>query len=140
MALPRLVPVIVTLVPVGPLVGFRLAIVGVGMTVKFVALAALPPGVVTLIAPVLAPNGTLVEMVESDVTLKLAAVPAKLTAVAPVKLVPVIFTLKPIGPETGVKLVIAGDTVKTMALVAVPEGVVTLTYPVVAPTGTAVII
>ena len=61
-----------------------------------------------------------------------------LTAVAPVKFVPLIVTLVPTGPPVGVKLVIVGGltTVKLLALVAVPPGVVTLSGPVVAPAGT----
>ena len=68
--------------------------------------------------------------------MKLAAlVPLNFTAVAPVKFVPVIVTLAPAGPLAGVKLVIVGGTgtVKLLALVAVPPGVVTLIGPVVAP-------
>jgi hypothetical protein len=52
---------IVTLVPTGPLVGVKLVIVGaLAVTVKLLALAAVPPDVVTLIAPVVAPAGTVV--------------------------------------------------------------------------------
>ena len=72
--------------------------------------------------------------------MKLAALtPLNRTAVAPVKFVPPIVTLVPTGPLAGVKLVIVGaldDTVKLVALVAVPPGVVTLSGPVVAPAGT----
>ena len=73
-----------------------------------------------------------------DVTVKLAVLPLKVTAVAPVKFVPLIATLVPTGPLVGVKLVIVGgnSTVKLLALVAVPPGVVTLSGPVVAPAGT----
>jgi hypothetical protein len=66
-------------------------------------------------------------------------VPLNATAVAPVKFVPLIVTLVPAGPLVGVKPVIVGalaPTVKVLALVAVPVGVVTLTGPVVAPAGT----
>ena len=59
MAPVKFVPLIVTLVPTGPLVGAKLVIVGAGMTVKLVALVAVPPGVVTLTGPVVAPVGTL---------------------------------------------------------------------------------
>ena len=52
------VPLIVTLVPTGPLVGVKLVIVGAAMTVKLAALVAVPPGVVTLSGPVVAPAGT----------------------------------------------------------------------------------
>ena len=68
-----------------------------------------------------------------------ALTPLNETAVAPVKFVPLIVTLVPTGPLVGVKLVIVGGiavTVKELALVAVPPGVVTLTGPVVAPVGT----
>ena len=71
--------------------------------------------------------------------MKLAAVPLNLTADAPVKFVPLIVTLVPVGPLAGVKLVIVGAlavTVKLVALVAVPPGAVTLSEPVVAPAGT----
>ena len=54
----RFVPVMVTLVPIGPLVGLKLVMVGEPMTVKLVALGAVPPGAVTAIAPVVAPAGT----------------------------------------------------------------------------------
>ena len=74
----------------------------------------------------------------ADVTVKLAAVPLNLTAVVPVKFVPLIVTLVPAGPVAGVKVVIVGglSTVKLLALVAVPPGVVALSGPVVAPAGT----
>ena len=59
-----------------------------------------------------------------------ATVPPKLTAVAPVKLVPVIFTLVPGHATVGVKDTMVGGTryVKP-ARVAVPPGVITDTLP-----------
>ena len=74
-----------------------------------------------------------------DVTVKAAAVPLNRTVDAPVKFVPLIVMLVPTGPLAGVKLVTVGafaPTVKVLALVAVPPGVVTLSVPVVAPAGT----
>ena len=68
--------------------------------------------------------------------MKFAVLPLNATAVAPVKVVPLIVTLAPTGPFVGVKLVIFGATVKLVALVAVPPGVVTLSSPVVAAPGT----
>ena len=70
--------------------------------------------------------------------MKLALTPLNVTAVAPVKFVPVIVTPVPTGPLVGVKAVIVGAevTVKLAALVTVPPGAVTLTGPVVAPVGT----
>ena len=70
--------------------------------------------------------------------MKLAVIPLNRTAVAPVKLVPVIVTLLPTAPLVGVKLAIVGATRKLVALVAVPAGDVTLSGPVVAPAGTVV--
>ena len=54
----KLVPPIVTLVPTGPLEGVKLVIVGgLAVTVKLLALVAVPPAVVTLTGPVVAPVG-----------------------------------------------------------------------------------
>ena len=52
----KLVPVIVTEVPTGPLVGVKLVMAGV--TVNVPELDAVPPAVVMPIRPVLAPLGT----------------------------------------------------------------------------------
>jgi hypothetical protein len=74
----------------------------------------------------------------ADDTLKVAVVPLKLTAVAPKKFAPLIVTLAPTGPPTGVNPLIVGglSTMKVEALFAVPPDVVTLTGPVVAVAGT----
>ena len=74
-----------------------------------------------------------------DVTVKVVAfVPLNVTAVTPVKFVPLIVTLAPAAPLVGAKPVIVGgtSTVKGLALVAVPPAVATLSGPVVAPAGT----
>jgi len=79
----------------------------------------------------------------AELTVKVvAAAVLKVTAVAPVKLVPVMTTLVPTGPLVGLKLVIVGEpmAVKLLALVAVPPGVVTAIGPVVAPLGTVAVI
>ena len=68
------VPAICTEVPTGPLVGLKLVIVGSGggFTVNVdgvkAEVLAVPPGVMTVICPVLAPAGTVVVMWESSVT------------------------------------------------------------------------
>ena len=54
----KFVPLTVTLVPTGPLVGVKLVIVGGLTTVKLLPLVAVPPEVVTLIEPLVAPPGT----------------------------------------------------------------------------------
>jgi hypothetical protein len=118
----RLAPLIVTMVPTGPLDGAKLVIAGGGMTVKLVALVAVPPAVVTLTGPVVAPAGTVAWMVLSDVTVKLAAVPLNVTALVVVKLVPLIVTPDPTAPVVGAMLVIVGgrpfkNTFKMFAVV-----------------------
>jgi len=134
------VPLIVTVVPTGPLVGAKLAIAGGLTTVNELPLVAVPPGVVTVSVPVVAPAGTVAWMEVSELTVKVAPTPLKATALAPVNFVPLIVTLVPTGPLVGAKLAIAGglSTVNELELVAVPPGVVTLTGPLVAPAGTAV--
>ncbi len=142
----KFVPVIVTFVPVKPVVGVKLVIVGFGaevVTVKLVELVPVPFGVVTEILPVVAPAGTLALMLVDELTVNVdAAVLLNLTAVAPVKLVPVIDTFVPTGPLVGVKEVTVGGlppppvTVKFVVLVPVPFPVVTAIGPVVAPVGT----
>ncbi|TMF75135.1 MAG: hypothetical protein E6I18_11785 [Chloroflexi bacterium] len=55
----KLVPLIWTLVPTGPLAGAKpLMVGGLAVTVKLLTLLTVPPGVVTLIGPVVAPAGT----------------------------------------------------------------------------------
>ena len=73
----------------------------------------------------------------AEFTVKVALTPLKATTVVPGKFAPLMVTLVPTGPLEGVKLVIVGGliTVKLLALVAVPPGVVTLMGPVVAPAG-----
>src|SRR5437016_7677977 len=134
----KFVPLIVTLVPTGPLPGAKLAMVGGLSTLNELALVAVPPGVVTLSGPVVAPAGTVARIAVSEVTVKVALTPLKATAVAPLKLVPLIVTLVPTGPVVGERPAMVGalTTVNELALVAVPPGVVTLTGPVVAPAGT----
>jgi hypothetical protein len=108
------------------------------LTVKLLALSVVPPGVVTLIGPVVALAGAVTCIAVSEVSVKLAALPLTVTDVAPVKFVPLIATLVPTRPLVGVKLVMvgAGITMKLFVLDAVPPGVVTLSGPVVAPPGT----
>ncbi|OLE97481.1 MAG: hypothetical protein AUG75_07745 [Cyanobacteria bacterium 13_1_20CM_4_61_6] len=73
------------------------------------ALVAVPPGVVTRSGPVVAPVGTVARMVVAESTVKFVALtPLNVTAVAPVKFVPVIVTVLPTSPLVGVKLVIVG--------------------------------
>jgi hypothetical protein len=58
---PKFVPVIITLVPIGPAVGLILVIAGGGVTVKVKPLLAMPL-TVTMTLPVVAPAGTVTSM------------------------------------------------------------------------------
>src|SRR5450631_949605 len=143
----KLVPLITTGVATAPLVGLKLLIVGSGdeVTVKFVDEFAVPPGVVTWIAPVVAPVGTAVLILMSEFTVKVGwVVRLNFTTVAPVKLVPLITTGVATAPLSGLKLLMVGSgdevTVKFVDEFAVPPGVVTWIAPVVAPVGTVVLI
>ena len=137
------VPVMVTGSPTPAAVGEKLVIVGGGKTVKLVALVAVPPAVTTFSGPVVEFVGTVVEIVVAFTTVNVGCgVPLKRTAVAPLKLVPVIVTEAPQTPLVGVKLVMVGgwNTVKLAALVAVPPAVTTCRSPVVEFVGTVVVI
>src|ERR1700683_105900 len=70
-------------------------------TMKDTLLESVPLGVTTLTSPVMAPAGTVVVISELDTTVKLAAVPLKVTLVAPVRLVPSMLTAAPAAPEPG---------------------------------------
>jgi hypothetical protein len=119
---------------------------GFDVTMKAELLVAVPRGVTTWIAPVAALLGTTAVMRIGDTTVKLVAfTPAKRTAVAPWKSVPLIVTVVPTGPEFGVNELIVGGlfvvTMKSDALVTVPSpGTVTAMRPVVAPFGTVAVI
>src|SRR5437016_5069516 len=132
----RFLPIIATLLPGKPLVGVKLSIFG--KILNMVAPLAVPPGVVTFILPVVAPNGTVALMEVAETTLKIVALtPLNCTAATPVKFVPAIVTTVPTGPLVGVKLVIAGRlgavTVKAPVLVAMPTRFITVIFPFVAP-------
>jgi hypothetical protein len=122
------VPLIVTEVPTGPLVGEKDVMVGVGgpVTVKSVALVAVAPPLVTLIFPVVAPDGTVaVSWVPVGFQENVAAlVPLNFTELAPTNPEPLIVTTVPTGPLDGENDVIVGAheelTVKSSLLVVEP--------------------
>lgn len=83
-------------------------ILGYGMKVKSSTESQLPFGVVTVILPDVV-SGTTAVIVASSTTRKLfAATPEKLTAVAPVKPVPLIVTVLQIAADAGVNDEIVG--------------------------------
>jgi hypothetical protein len=68
---------------------------------KGTLLVRVPPGVVTVTEPLVAPVGTPVAISELETTVNAAAVPLKVTLLAPVKSVPRILTAVPTLPEVG---------------------------------------
>jgi len=80
-----------------------------------------------LMAPFIAPAGTVAVILVSESTVKVAFFSqAKTTSVAPVKDSPLITTVVPAAPVVGEKLEICGVTRKILLLVRVPPGVVTV--------------
>jgi hypothetical protein len=110
----KALPLIVTTVPTGPIAGVNDEIVGAGcggggfVTVKLDPLVAVPPEVVTVIKPLVAPDGTVAVICVSESTVNKADVPLNVTEVAPVKAVPVIVTDVPTSPIVGVNNEIVG--------------------------------
>jgi len=108
---PKFVPVIVTTVATGALVGERLVRVGGTVTVNETPLLASPPTVTTTL-PVVAPVGTGTTMLVADQLVGVAAIPLNVTALLPCvapKPVPVTVICVPTGP-------LVGDTLVTMGL------------------------
>src|SRR6266481_3646889 len=107
------------------------------LTVKAELLLEIPPTATTTL-PEVAPLGTGTVIVPLLQLLGVAAVPLKVTVLAPCappKLLPAIVTTAPTGPEDGEMLVIVGATAKLTALLASPP-TVTTTLPLVAVPGT----
>ena len=112
------------------------------VTVKLEPLLAWPLTVTTTF-PVVAPTGTGTTIVVAFQLVGVPVVPLNVTVLLPwvaPKLVPLMVTEVPTGPEVGLMLVIAGGTttVKFMPLLACPP-TVTTTLPVVAPVGTGTV-
>src|SRR5882672_3941529 len=140
---PKFVPVIVTAAPTAPVVIDRLVMLGAGTTVKLDPLLFTPLANTTTL-PVVAPEGTVVAILVTLQLVTVAAVPLKLTALAPCvapKFVPVIVTAAPTAPVVIDRLAMlgAGSTVKLDPLLFTPLANTT-TFPVVAPLGTVVAI
>jgi hypothetical protein len=102
-------------------------------------LVAVPAGVVTVMGPELAPAGTVTVICVGESTVNTAAeVPLNLTAVVPVRFVPVITTVLPTAPPPGLKdaIVPSGRTVTVNEHVLVlAEVSVAVAVTVVVPTG-----
>ena len=104
-------------------------IAGLGFTVSVPLLIAMPIGVVTEIVPVVPPPTVAVICVAEFTTKLLTAVPPMLTAVAPVRLVPVMTTVLPMQAVAGENVLIIGSAEATVTVKA--TGTAALTQPVV---------
>jgi hypothetical protein len=117
---PKSVPEMATEVPMVPETGLRLKIVG--ETMKLTPLLDAPPTVTTAF-PVVAPAGTGTTMLVALQLVGVEVAPLKVTVLVPwvaPKLVPVIVTDVPGGPDNGFRDVITGATVKFTPLLATP--------------------
>ena len=93
------------------------------------------------ILPVTAPVGTVAVTCVAELTVKAVAfTPPKVTVLAWLSPVPVITTWVPTGPLVGLKLEMTGRTLKFLLLTRNPEGVATVTAPVVPVAGTTAVI
>ncbi len=107
----KFVPVITTGPPLEELPGLKLLMVGAAAEIKVNPLLVPVPAGVTILTFPLAPVPTTATIVVALTTLKdLAAVPPKLTELAPVRLVPVRVTVWPSRTEVGEKELRVGAT------------------------------
>jgi hypothetical protein len=96
-------PLIVTLVPTAPLDGLKPLRFGGRVTMKETPLRAVPWNVLTVICPLDAWGGTVVSISLSFATVNLALAPLNITAIAPLRRVPLITTDVPPEPLVGLK-------------------------------------
>jgi len=147
----KFVPVIVTIVPpaVGPDVGESDVTVGAGTYMNWFAgpVALVPPGVVTLTLTMPKPAGDVAVICVDELTVNdVAAIAPKVTAVAPVRFVPVIVTIVPpaAGPDVGEIEVTDGVCTyvnwSADVIALVPPMVVTVTSTAPVPAGATAVI
>src|ERR1700683_15304 len=84
-------------------------------TLNFLALVAVPPGVSTSMKPLDALVGTRSTSSVGLSEMRLAAIPSKVTLVPCPRLVPLMVTSVPTGPDFGLKLVMVGSGVEADA-------------------------
>jgi hypothetical protein len=108
------------------------------MSVNGNQLAVVPLALETLTGPEVASPGTVAVIWNGERIVKVrAGAPLKRTDVTPARLRPQIVTIWPTIALPGVaRTTTGGGTMKDLALVAVPPGVVTATGPLLAATGT----
>ena len=95
----KLLPAIMTPVPTAPLLGEKLLITG--KTRNGALLNRVAPGVVTSIFPLVAPAGMIAVIRDGEATVNAAGIPLKVTLVAPVRSVPRMLMVVPVGAAAG---------------------------------------
>ena len=123
-----------------PTVGEKSVMIAPVPVRKLLLVVKLPLAVVTVMAPVVAPAGTLALIWVAEVIVgPLADVLPNLTEVRLEKFPPLMVTVEPMGPNVGLKSVMVGTmpAVKMLVLVVDPALVVTVIGPLTAPGGTA---
>ena len=138
------VPIIDTAAVKAPPVGVKLVIVGVGKTVKFPMLVIVIPLTLREIGPVIALAGTIAVILKAVDATTVALTPLNdttLSAGVRLKLVPEIVMVAPTAAPEGLNPVMVGvgNTVKSLALVINTPLTAIDSFPVVAPTGTVVV-
>lgn len=114
----KLAPFMVTTVPAGPLVGVNEVMDAGERNVNTIDDTPVPPGDVTVILPVV-PVPTTAVITVSDTTVNdVAAVPPKLTLVAPLKCKPLMVSVAAVCALIGEKLVITGNPAVVALIVA----------------------
>ena len=107
---------------------------------NWLVVPTIPAGVATLIGPVVAALGAVAMISFGESTSKPAVAPLNFTAMTSVKFVPRTVTRVPAKPLAGEKLAMRGAAMNLILLTAVPVAVVTLIGPVIALSGTTVMI
>jgi hypothetical protein len=135
---PKFEPETTTPEPTGPRAGVRAVMLGGNTTEKTRVLLAVPPELVTMTLPLVAPAGTETRIpVGVQLGIDVAFTPLKLTdPLSPPRLEPAMKTKEPNKPEFGDKSVITGGTVNNTPLLVTPPAAVTTMLPVLAPLGT----
>ena len=133
-------PEMTTTEPVGPMAGVNPVMTAAPETTKLLVVTLVPAKVETVSGPVTALLGTVANRTAAAVTLTVvAATPPKRTTVWPapaMKFAPLIWMETPTLPSAGLKLVMRGETVNRLVLLAVAPAV-TLMKPLSPSAGTA---
>src|SRR5208282_3859299 len=134
----RFRPSIVTGVLVVPIVGLKSVTMGPMPVKNSLVLVTEPSAVVTLISPLVAPEGTVAFNCEVETIEATAVAPLNLTVTGVKKFPPLMTTAAPMAAAAGENPVMVGalEVIKLLVLTLVPALVMTVIGPLAAPAGT----